>query len=287
MPRTRLTVLLSLLVAALALPGVAAAEDPVVPEWAPAASAAVHPGVQTVTQGSQCTANFVYFSTDFDEDDVEFVDAVYIGQSAHCSGSDGSTSANGCDNASHPIGTAVEVDGATQPGRLAYNSWLTMQAAGESDSNRCRYNDFALIELDPADWALVNPSLPEWGAPHGINTDGVTLGEEIYSYGNSGLRFGISELSPKYGTAVSTGGDGWAHTVYTVTPGIPGDSGSAYLDEQGRALGVVSTVAIAPLAASNNVTDLSRALDYMRTHEPALARVQLAEGTEDFTPAFG
>ena len=123
-------------------------------------------------------------------------------------------------------------------------------------------------------------------AASGFNSDGVSLGEEIYSYGNSGLRFGISQLSPKYGTAVQTSGDGWTHTVYTATPGIPGDSGSAYLDGQGRALGVVSTVAIAPLAASNNVTDLSRAMAYMAAHEADLADVVLAEGTEPFAPLF-
>src|SRR4051794_22405877 len=28
--------------------------------WAPASSATVHPGVQVITEGAQCTANFVY-----------------------------------------------------------------------------------------------------------------------------------------------------------------------------------------------------------------------------------
>ena len=46
-------------VATLALAGSAAA----VPSWAPAGSATIHPGVQTVTEGSgQCTANFVFSS---------------------------------------------------------------------------------------------------------------------------------------------------------------------------------------------------------------------------------
>lgn len=282
-PRRSL-VLLVLLISALALPSSAGAA--VQPTWAAADDATVHPGVQVVTEGSQCTANFVYYDTAIDADGEEYVDHVYLGMSAHCSGSDDSTSANGCERTSHPIGTPVEVDGASRPGTLAYNSWLTMARLGESDSNVCRYNDFALIALHPADWADVNPSIPVWGAPQGINTDGVSLGEEIYSYGNSGLRFGISQLSPKYGTAVQTSGDGWTHTVYTATPGIPGDSGSAYLDGQGRALGVVSTVAIAPLAASNNVTDLSRAMAYMAAHEADLADVVLAEGTEPFAPLF-
>ena len=37
-------------------------------------------------------------------------------------------------------------------------------------------------------------------------------------------RFGISQLSPKTGTSLGSGG-GWSHDVYTLSPGIPGDSG--------------------------------------------------------------
>ena len=31
------------------------------PSWAPASSATIHPGVQTFTDGAQCTANFVFY----------------------------------------------------------------------------------------------------------------------------------------------------------------------------------------------------------------------------------
>ena len=43
--------------AALVAAGPAAAD----PAWAPAATAPIHPGVQTDTNGGQCTANFVFF----------------------------------------------------------------------------------------------------------------------------------------------------------------------------------------------------------------------------------
>ena len=74
-------------------------------------------------------------------------------------------------------------------------------------------------------------------------------------------------------------GSGRVHTVYTVTPGIPGDSGSAFIDKQGRAFGTLSTLAIAPLAGSNGVGDLSRELAYVSSHGAA---VTLATGTEAF-----
>jgi hypothetical protein len=149
-----------------------------------------------------------------------------IGQAAHCSGTGGATETNGCDSGSLPIGTPVEVDGASQPGTMVYNSWLAMQAAGEADPDACAYNDFALIRLNPADFNKVNPSIPFWGGPNGIDTNGTTQGENVYSYGNSGLRGGVAQLSPKQGVSLGDDGNGWSHNVYTATPGIPGDSGA-------------------------------------------------------------
>ncbi len=70
----------------------------------------------------------------------------------------------------------------------------------------------------------VNPSVPYFGGPTGIDTDGTAAGDAVYSYGNSSLRAGVSALSPKQG--LSLGDDpadlGWSHPVYTVTPGRPG-----------------------------------------------------------------
>ena len=50
--------------------------------------------------------------------------------------------------------------GASRPGTLAYNSWLAMQAKGETNADTCAYNDLALIRIDPADVGTVNPSVP-------------------------------------------------------------------------------------------------------------------------------
>ncbi len=243
------------------------------PAWAPAATATVTPGVQTFTDGAQCTANFVFFDANND---------VYIGQAAHCAGTGGATETNGCDAGSLPLGTPVEVDGASAPGTLVYSSWLAMQANGETDPNACDYNDFALIKLNPVDYAKVNPSVPFWGGPTSLGAS-TALGDDVYSYGNSGLRLGLSPLSPKKGVSLGEAGSGWSHTVYTVTPGIPGDSGSAFLSENGAALGTLSTVAIAPFAGSNGVSDLAKEFAYAVTYG-GFNGLQLAAGTEAFTP---
>src|SRR6266702_2849600 len=185
-----------------------------------AATGAIHPGVQTFTNGAQCTANFIFRDSS----------RTYTGQAAHCSGTGGNTATNGCTSRSLPIGTQVTVTGASKPGTMVYNSWLTMQGLGEADANTCQFNDLALIKLNPADFAKVNPSIPFWGGPNGIDTNGTAQGENVYSYGNSELRGGVSQLSPKRGVSLGDAGGGWSHDVYAVTTGIPGDSGSAFLD---------------------------------------------------------
>jgi hypothetical protein len=237
--------------------------------WAPAAQATVHPGVMTFTDGGQCTSNFV-FTQGSD---------VYLGQAAHCSGTGGATETNGCDSGSLPVGTPVEIDGASRPGTMVYNSWLTMQSRGETNPDACEYNDFALVRVDPADVGKVNPSVPGFGGPTGVGE--AADGSTVYSYGNSSLRGGVTKLSPKQGVVVATEGNGWSRTVYTVSPGVPGDSGSGFLNSAGQAFGVLSTLQILPTAGSNGVGDLSNELDYMRANS-SQSSTQLAPGTEPF-----
>ena len=224
---------------AIATAVVAAAPAAAAPNWAPADTAPVHPGVQTNSDSGQCTANFVY---------TDASDAIYIGQAAHCTSTGGSTDTDGCLAGSLPLGSPVTVDGASKPGTLAYNSWLTMQANGETDPDTCAFNDLALIKLDPADYDKVNPSMPFWGGPTALRTDGLALGDKVLSYGNSSLRLGITQLSPKEGSSIGDAGNGWSHELYTVTPGIPGDSGSGFIDGEGKAFGTLSTVAARPEA---------------------------------------
>lgn len=241
------------------------------PTWAPAASATVHPGVMTHTNGSQCTSDFVF--TDGSN--------VYLGQAAHCSGTGGNTATNGCTSPSLPLGTQVQVTGASKPGVMVYNSWLTMQARHETDPNACAFNDLALIKLDPADVAKTNPSIPSWGGPAGLNTSGAPQGSTVESYGNSELRLGVGALSPKEGTSLGDTGGGWSHTVLTVTPGIPGDSGSAFLDSHGNALGILSTLNVSPVPGSNGVGDLNHELSYLHAHS-SFSSVTVAHGTQAF-----
>jgi len=235
--------------------------------WAPASTATVHPGVQTVTGGAQCTANFVFTAAG----------VTYLGQAAHCSGTGTATDTNGCTSGSLPLGTPVTVAGFT--GTLAYNSWLTMQANHETDPDTCAYNDLALIQLPAAAVAQTNPSVPVFGGPTGV-AGPPAAGSNVYSYGNSSLRLGLTPTSPKRGVTLGASNGDWTSSVYTITPGIPGDSGSGFLDASGKAFGVLSTVAIAPLPASNGVGSLAKEIAYAQAH--GFGDLAVVNGTQPF-----
>lgn len=263
--------------AAPSAPVVVAATEPADPAaWAPAASAPIRPGVLTETAGGGvCTGNFVFTSGA----------RTFLGQAAHCAGTGEATETNGCDSGTVGLGARVTVraaDGTERTGALAYSSWVTMQQLGETDPDTCRFNDFALVELAPGDAGDVNPSIPFFGGPTGIDTDGLPEGEQALSYGNSPARLGIGQLGPKVGVSAGDAGRGASHEVYTVSPGIPGDSGSAFLDADGEAVGVLSTLNLAPLPVSNGVTDLATALSYANAHG-GLGDVELVNGTAPFS----
>ncbi len=254
--------------------------------WAPSDTAAIHPGVQMYTRGAQCTANFVF---------TDARDRVYLGYAAHCAGLGEATDTDGCRAESLPLGTRVSLneggslaDGGTRVGggTLAYSSWRTMDRIGTTARNPCAYNDFALVRVDAADEGEVNPSVPFYGGPTGIDRDGTATGDRVYSYGNSSIRGGLEALSPREG--VSLGDEpadgGWSHPLYTVTPGVPGDSGSGFLSAGGTAIGTLSTLGLAPLPASNNIGDLAKELRFAQRHS-GIAGLQMERGTEPFDPA--
>ena len=93
-----------------------------------------------------------------------------------------------------------------------------------------------------------------------------------------------SLLSPKTGASLGRTDGGWGYDVYTVTPGIPGDSGSGFLDAQGRALGTLSTVAIAPLPASNGLGDLAPRAATTPRRTPASPGCAWSAARQPFSP---
>jgi hypothetical protein len=257
-------------VGAVAMPGSAHADDQ---DFAPASTATIHPGVMVTSPVGQCTANFVFGDGD----------KVYLGQAAHCTGTGSESETDGCKSKSLPLGTPIKIQGASQPGKMVYNSWLTMQDNGEKDANTCAYNDFALVEIDSDDAGKVNPTVPVFGGPTGVREAGLPAGAPVYSYQNSGLRQGLGLLSPKQGLNLGDGAGGYTHEVATITPGVPGDSGSGFMDADGKAFGILSTLNLEPAPGTNGVGDLGKELAYANDNGD-VGDISLENGTTAFHP---
>lgn len=291
--------------AALAAPMAASAEPAAA--FAPADSAAVGPGVQISTplpSGAElCTANFLYTDaagSDGQADDgagskdAEHQSAhtesdgqaagvpdgkVYLGAAAHCNAAeDAMSSVDGCKEPVMPEGTEVTIkgrDGQDYKGRVAYNSWVQMQARGETDPALCNFNDMELIELDEAAVAASNPTVPGFGGPTGLDTDGTQEGEKVFSYQPNQLVATPYKQGQSFGQPEGPR----THVVATAPPGVPGDSGSGYLDADGEAFGVLSSL-MAP-TTTNGVTDIAQALDYAEQFG-SVGAVSLINGDEPF-----
>lgn len=247
------------------------------------AAGSIHPGTMMYTDGAQCTANFVF--TDANHN-------TYVGYAAHCASTGGESDTNGCSTGSLPLGTPVDFTADGSPvaegtvigrGTLAYSSWVTEHALGTKDANTCAYNDLALVKVSAANAAAVDPTVPYWGGPTGISTGGLPTGAKVFSVSNSSLLLGIGPLQARSGH--SLGDDpadgGWEHSVITIAPGVPGDSGSGFLDSSGRAVGVLSTLALP--VPSNGVGDFAHELAFAQAHS-GIAGLTLVHGRSAFNP---
>jgi len=248
--------------------------------WTPADRASITPGARTFTGDGQCTADFVF---------SDAAGRLYLGQAAHCAETQEST--NGCRARSLPLGTRVAITRGDNNvgmgrvlawGRLAYSSWLSMRRLGERSAVRCAYNDFALVRLPGRVRRLVNPSMPFWGGPTGLADRGFVVPEEVFGYGRSELRKAQSTAGRQSALAFADSPQtaGWSHSFMARSPGIPGDSGSGYLDSSGNAIGTLSTLSFGYVLI-NSIGDLRHELAYARAHS-GIRGLRLELGTVRF-----
>ena len=111
-------------------------------------------------------------------------------------------------------GSLVDEGTRVGTGTLAYSSWLT-----DAEDRRQGPEHLRLQRPRAGQGQLratsrkVNPSVPFWGGPTGMDTNGTAAGDRVYTYGNSSLRAGVAALSPH--TGASLGDDaadgGWSH----------------------------------------------------------------------------
>lgn len=213
--------------------------------WPAAEAAAIRPGVQVTSEGGQCTSNFLFRSPDNQ--------TLYLGTAAHC--------VNAID-----LGDPVEIQGATQKGKLAYSSWKALKLNCPESSSLCDPRDFALIEIDTKDRDRVHPAMLHFGGPVSLaDSSQLEVGDAVLSYGHSSLRPDVDETNWHEGVVTSKEeADDTLFGIVTVAPGIFGDSGSGILTKDGKALGILSTLNLAPLPGENGVAGLHRALELAR-----------------------
>lgn len=252
--------------------------------WAPEATATIKPGVQMYTAGGQCTANFVF---------KDKAGNVYVGYAAHCAGRGESSDTNGCTTPSLPLGTPVQFrtggnffssGRAVGTGKLAYSSWASMQKLKTKDAARCGLNDFALVKVDKASVKNVNPTVPTFGGPVGLAAPPLNSRAPIFTVGNSSLRSG--KASAKSGRVLNRVGGSLVlgYDIQTGSAGIPGDSGSGFLDASGRAAGVLSTinVGVSLTPVTNTMGNLVYELAWAQKYS-GIKGLVLVNGTRGFS----
>lgn len=239
---------------------------------APTSSQWLRPGVTSETADSACTVNFLFHYK---------WHRFFVGSAAHCV--DGWGPATG--EAFNPCGASLEGkigskvtllahDGRSAGGSVAYESWLTMDAVGESGGNVCQGNDFALIELGAKAQAAMHPAGLFFGGPNSMAGGGYGMGTTLYAYGASSLHGNVGigypgqdAVNRKQGISLGTDNGGYSQHVFYALPGIPGDSGGPAYGPGGEALGVASTITLTPTPGTNRYTVVAKALEYMLEHE--------------------
>lgn len=209
--------------------------EPPLVGWPELEDAQIRPGVNIV--GGGCTANFIFSSPDNE--------TLYIGTASHCVGG-------------RQPGSSVSVGG-FGAGILVYCSWMHIQGTSTCPSSDTLIdgNDFALVEIRDDHRHRVHPAMLHWGGPVGIGSPPSTL-SKVHTYGNSGLN-PSPLLSPMEG--YTTGSSDVTTSMYTVRPGVFGDSGSPVTRADGQTVGVL--VAINLVTGQNVIANLDNALSYM------------------------
>ncbi len=244
------------------------------PGWPPLENADLRPGIKVgpEPEGGGCTTNFLFSSPDNR--------TLYIGTGAHCL-------------VGYEVGDRVVIAAGAAEGTLVYCSWATVLGSDTCESmggpmgtvpvtDRSGFeNDFALIELDARDRGRVHPAVFAWGGPTGLETD-PAVGDRVLTFGNSTNRDAgplgqtpLDEVDPREGYVKST--SEWTTFVQMAGPSIGGDSGSAVLTGDGKALGVMQTVE----AGDNGVVNLDRALAFLHEHTDLQVELKTFRTLED------
>jgi len=210
----------------------------------------IGPGTQLVTAGRSCTANFVFRDAQH---------RVFVGYAASCATRTPAGAAGTCAR-SLPQGTVVRLADRGRTlgyGALRYSSFRSLRRAGVTDAASCAADDFALVEIRGAARRRVSPAVPYWGGPTGV-ADLPAAGATVFGLARPSA---AARTIPRAGQ-VSTVSTSIA-AVTTLLPGTRAERGSGFLDESGRAVGILTSSAA---SGENSVVGLAGAIAFARHH---------------------
>ena len=187
----------------------------------------VRPGGEVQTEQGLCTLNFLFVTPEGER---------FIGTAGHCIVGEGPVADNAGEKTwAKGTGPPAKNSAGTRIGEFAY---AVLQDP----------KDFALIRLDPG--VDASPEMCNYGGPTGINDD-ISDGPKVLQYFGNGV--GIGSTVPAR-SAVAMGFPNADH-VYAAGLALPGDSGSAVITDDGRAVGVLVTTGLHGLGFDENGVD--------------------------------
>jgi hypothetical protein len=188
----------------------------------------VRPGAEVQTEVGLCTLNFLFETPDRER---------YIGTAGHCILGGATPVADNAGEKTWPKGGGpVAKDSAGH--RIGEFAYAILQDP----------KDFSLIRLDPG--VEASPEMCDFGGPTAINDD-INGDPKVLEYWGNGV--GIGSTVPAR-SAVAMGFPNADH-VYAAGLALPGDSGSAVISDDGRAVGVLVTTGIHGFGFDQNGVD--------------------------------
>jgi hypothetical protein len=219
------------------------------PSRAAAVTGSVHPGSAVTIGDVTCTAGVA----------LRQGRVVYVAIPASCVGPVPGKPQDGCAQAEAPIGSPATIAGARHRGILVYDSFTRMENLGTTATNRCDFNDLALIRVNRADRHRVVGTVPGTRAPKSVSAHGPASG--------SSVTMGGSTATSEGSTAA-----GWAYQVRSTHYPSASDVGEP-MEQSGRVMGMLVVLpTLMPLRPDAEVANLHRALVLLR-RTPGFRRV--------------
>lgn len=225
--------------------------------WAPLESAKIRPGMMIHTAQRDCPSNFLFARPDNT--------SVFLGTSAYCV-------------REMRVGGIASIAGVEESILvLVYSSYQTMAEINDQNPTTNEYNDFAVFKVDESVRKWVNPTLLRYGGPVALAPH-LATGERVRTY--APLADGLPDDAHQREGVVGGEIGEWAYLAYGV-PALPGAMGSGAVTSDGKAVGIVVNLGVAPNPGSNAIARLDKAMAYAKEH----AKLDMALVTSDPIPA--